>query len=292
MNGEKIQNQNTSNTENPFEQMAKEVGEFDLGRQKVNSMNGYWKKSLNQIVESPIDEATLAETQIDKSLDNPEWQKQIIKPYVYGILASASEIGKCVEQCRDNKDGLGLDYGIKGAIKLFSEIYGLKQEVKTNVLDNNEYPGTVGLYYSNDVDLSAQPSYEFWIGFGEIEKTRIQKGENRSASELISTIAHEMWHAKQDEIVRTDDTSLIRRKKYIENYQNYKDTNKSAFEDYHDQMLEDEAHTIEYAVMDAIKIYQHDKEAFDKNATDCIKNKAEMLQLIRKQEQKLAEKGI
>ena len=112
-----------------------------------------------------------------------------------------------------------------------------------------------------------------------------------TAVELIAIIAHETWHAHQDEIIRLDGPNKLRQEMYTKNLMDYKDPETGEFT-YHDQLLEDEAHSIQYAVDNAIRVYQHDKNAFDKYSNDCAENKAQVLQLIRKQEQRLAEKGI
>ena len=290
MNGEQIQNPNTTSAETPYEKMAAEVGEFDPDKQKVSKWNNTWKSRLENIVENPIDETEIANTELDKSLDNKEWNRQIVAPYVYGIYASAQEIGQLYDQYVHDDDGTGLNNSIEGAIKLFSELYGIKQDIHTYLLDKEEYPGVIGKYDEYQ-DVTTPPSYTFGIGFGEIDETENKKGSNAAAIELMSTIAHEIWHAHQDETIRLGDSNRLRQEKYIKNLYDYKDPETGEFT-YHDQLLEDEAHSIQYAVENAIRVYQHDKDAFDKYSNDCANNKAEILQLIRKQEQRLAEKGI
>ena len=146
MNGEQSQNLDATNTENPFVQMAQEVGEFDPERQKVSKWNNTWKSRLENIVENPIDETEIANTELDKSLDNKEWNRQIVAPYVYGIYASAQEIGQLYDQYIHDDDGTGLNSCIEGSIKLFSELYGLKQNINTYLLDPEEFPGVAGKY--------------------------------------------------------------------------------------------------------------------------------------------------
>lgn len=295
MNGEKIQNQNTSNTENSFEQMAKEVGEFDPGRQFVNKWNANWKTRMESCLEKPVDIEKLSETTTEKPLDNPEWRDQLFMPYVCGIYASVAEIGNLVDQCH----GLGVNDSIVGAVKLFSNLYGLKQEPTIKVLDPNADKTIKKEFapfgkYSIKKNPYSPPTYDLEINFEKFSDYSNAVGDRAMATRLVGTIAHELWHAHQDELIRKDPNSPIYGK-YVENINNYKASKtgkRNEYFSYIDQIIEDEPSHISRAIEETLKVYDRNKEAFQNNAAACAENKAEVMQLLQKQKQKLAEAGL
>ncbi len=102
---------------------------------------------------------------------------------------------------------------------------------------------------------------------------------------MIPTIAHELWHAHQDEISDSSAPTL-RRVVYRDNFINYTRPDEN-YHGYRNQLIEDEAHEIGTAAFDVVtKIFPRNEEAFINNKADCDNLKEEAMRIIRSRERK------
>lgn len=273
---------NETNSEDAFTKISEEAGEFDPQKQFINRWNDSVATKLSAIAESSIDEDKLAKMHIREGLTNREWEKQFVDPYIFGIYASAEEIGALSDQFAQDENGLGVDGSIRGAIALFSEIFGIEKQVQLEVLpqDDEYHQDTWGLYMPGTDTI--------WFNFAKASDAHDGDATN-IATEMLSFIAHEMWHARQDEL--SGAPSTLRGLIYGENFKNYIDP-QDGYHGYRDQLIEDEAHTIESAVAEALKLYSRNKEAFIGNKPACADSKAQAMQTIRTHEQELARHGL
>lgn len=278
MTGEVVDTGNEKDEVGPFAREMQEVDAFDPEKQFMNKWGASIKNRMQNAVDTPIDEAMLAEMKIEDGLKNTEWERQFVDPYVYGIYASTGEIGALAEQFAKDEGGLGVDKSIRGATKLFAEIFGLKRDIAIEPLpkENNSDDSPWGVYRPGTDTL--------WFNFGKANEA-YEGDANEMAIEMISTIAHEAWHARQDGIMKGGPT--LRKAFYVENSDNYIGP-EGGYHGYRNQLIEDEAHTIENAVKETLeKVFPRNREAFINNPDACAELKSWSLNKIREKERVL-----
>ncbi|MBR6532558.1 hypothetical protein IKT64_02185 [Candidatus Saccharibacteria bacterium] len=282
MNAETSLNPDTPSSENSFAKMSEEVGAFDRNKNFLNKWYGFNQVKLKNIDDAPIDTDALVQTDINDELSSrEEWEKQFINPYAFGIYASTAEIGDLVNQFAEDKDGIGIDKSINGTVKLFSEIYGLENDIRIEPLPKTEETAnTWGLYMPG--------SNTFWFNF---EKASSEHGNDAKAlaSKMISTVAHELWHAHQDDFSKKSGT--LRGLLYETNFKNYKSP-KESYHGYRSQLIEDEAHIMGTTVDAALNAFFRDEEAFTSDKAFCEQAKEQTLESLRKHEEKLASQNL
>lgn len=284
MNAETSLNPDTPNSENSFAKMSEEVGAFDRNKNFLNKWYGFNQVKLENIDDAPIDTDALVKTDINDDLNHrEEWERQFIDPYAFGVYASAAEIGELVNQFAESKDGIGRDESINGIVKLFSEIYGLKNDFRIEPLpDTKETANSWGRYRSG--------SNTIWFNF---ERANRKYGNDAKAlaSQLVSTVAHELWHAHQDDLTKTEEPGMLRRLLYETNFNSYVSPEKSAC-DYFDQLIETEARAMGTAATTALNSFFRDEEAFTSDRAFCKQAKKQTLESLRKYEEKLASQNL
>lgn len=282
MRGEEAKISNETSSKDAFIKMSEEAEEFDPQKQFITRWNDWVATKLSAVTESPIDEDELVKVHIGEGLTNREWEKQFVDPYTFGIYASAAEIGALSDQFVQDENGLGVDGSIKGAIALFSEIFGIGNQVQLEALPGNDeqYADTWGLYVPGTDTI--------WFNFAKASSAHDGDASN-IAGEMLSCIAHEMWHARQDYL--SSDSPTLRSVIYGENFKNYLSP-QNGYHGYRDQLIEDEAHTIGTTVTEALKLYSRNKDAFTNNESTCADSKAQAMQSIRAHEQELARHSL
>lgn len=272
-------NKKTTSPENGTFDGIKEEIEFDAEKNFINAWGDSIKNKLTETNEAPIDVNKLMAVKIEDGLSNSEWEKQFITPYIYGIRASAAEIGDLARELIEDKDGLGVDKSIKGIVGLFSDIYGLKNTIDIEPIQGDERAmnSVLGFYIPGTNTL-------------QINFQKMSEKNEQIASQMFATIAHEMWHAHQDEISNGNPT--LRQVVYHENINNYTNPEDN-YHGYQSQLIEDEARSMGYATQEVIdKIYNNNKDAFNNNMEECVALKTYALQALRTKEQKFNELNI
>ena len=285
MNAETSLNPDTPNSENPYAKLSEEVGAFDRNKNFLNKWYGFNQVKLENIDKEPIDIEGLKKTDIKDGLNTREWEKQFVDPYAFGIYASTAEIGELVNQFAEDKDGIGIDKSINGTVKLFSELYGLKNDIRIEPLPKTEETVDAwGLYRPG--------SNTFWFNF---ERASSKHGNDAKAlaSQMVSTVAHELWHAHQDDIVQEEQPThtTTRGKFYEKNFRNYVSPKQSAH-GYSEQLIEAEARAMGDTVAAALKAFFRNEEAFTSDKAFCEQAKEQTLESLRKHEEKLASQNL
>lgn len=276
MEVEKSEQKDFSEAENSFAEVANEAGEYDAEKQFANKWNGWVEKRLGELEGVPIDKRELMNAKLEGGMTE-EWEKTFVAPYVLGIRAAASELGSLAEQFINDEEGLGVDKSVRGVIGLLSEIYGLKQEVELGIMEDDDPSAALGWYSPNDKKM--------YINFGKLGTNSAEVFVG-----MVGAIAHEMWHAHQDEIA--DRGGTLREVFYNENFQNYKDL-AEGYHGYRDQLIEDEAHVMDNVATETMqKTFVENRRGFRETEGEGKDLKERVLAAIRAREQMFEDENL